>query len=133
MPLKDADVVSQLRAAGARILGKTVTTELAVYQLGKTSNPHDPARTPGGSWVGNRGGRADGAAGRWHADQRVGDSARVLLRGLRLQAELTPDVRARRTAPFLAVHSATALWHIAMPVAGAVHSINSGHSSAFSA
>jgi hypothetical protein len=28
-----------------------------------------------------------------------------------------------RTAPFLAVHSATALWHIAMPVAGAVHSI----------
>jgi hypothetical protein len=31
-----------------------------------------------------------------------------------------------RTAPFLAVHIETALWHIAMPVVGAVHNIMSG-------
>ena len=35
-----------------------------------------------------------------------------------------------RAAPFLAVHAATALWHIAMPVVGAVHCINSGYSEA---
>ncbi len=51
-PLSDA-VVSQLRTAGAIIMGKTVTTELAVYQPGKTTNPHDPARTPGGSSSGS--------------------------------------------------------------------------------
>jgi hypothetical protein len=35
---------------------------------------------------------------------------------------------AHRTVPFIAVHTKTALWHIAMPVAGAIHSINSGPS-----
>ena len=48
-PLHDATVVALLREAGAVILGKTVTTELAVYSPGKTKNPHDPTRTPGGS------------------------------------------------------------------------------------
>jgi Asp-tRNA(Asn)/Glu-tRNA(Gln) amidotransferase A subunit family amidase len=52
-PLKDAKVVSLLRTAGAVILGKTVTTELAVYAPGKTRNPHDPGRTPGGSSSGS--------------------------------------------------------------------------------
>jgi Asp-tRNA(Asn)/Glu-tRNA(Gln) amidotransferase A subunit family amidase len=52
-PRNDAAVVSRLRAAGAVILGKTVTTELAVYAPGKTRNPHDPARTPGGSSSGS--------------------------------------------------------------------------------
>jgi Asp-tRNA(Asn)/Glu-tRNA(Gln) amidotransferase A subunit family amidase len=52
-PEKDATVVSLLRAAGAVILGKTVTTELAVYAPGKTRNPHDPGRTPGGSSSGS--------------------------------------------------------------------------------
>ena len=46
-PTRDAAVVERLRAAGAVILGKTVTTELAVYHPGKTRNPHDPERTPG--------------------------------------------------------------------------------------
>jgi Asp-tRNA(Asn)/Glu-tRNA(Gln) amidotransferase A subunit family amidase len=45
----DASVVARLRAAGAMILGKTVTTELATYAPGKTRNPHDPEHTPGGS------------------------------------------------------------------------------------
>lgn len=52
-PQDDATVVSLLRAAGAVILGKTVTTELAVYAPGKTRNPHDAGRTPGGSSSGS--------------------------------------------------------------------------------
>ena len=34
-------------------MGKTVTTEFALYAPGKTRNPHDPARTPGGSSSGS--------------------------------------------------------------------------------
>jgi Asp-tRNA(Asn)/Glu-tRNA(Gln) amidotransferase A subunit family amidase len=52
-PLEDATVVSALRAAGAVIMGKTVTTEFASFTPGKTRNPHDPARTPGGSSSGS--------------------------------------------------------------------------------
>ncbi len=52
-PHEDATAVARLRAAGAVIMGKTVTTELAVYSPGKTRNPHDPARTPGGSSSGS--------------------------------------------------------------------------------
>ncbi len=52
-PDADATVVSRLRQAGAVILGKTVTTELAVYSPGKTANPHDNAHTPGGSSSGS--------------------------------------------------------------------------------
>ena len=52
-PSEDATLVSRLREAGAVILGKTVTTELAVYDPGKTTNPHDAARTPGGSSSGS--------------------------------------------------------------------------------
>lgn len=52
-PQRDATLVSRLREAGAVILGKTVTTELAVYSPGKTRNPRDPERTPGGSSSGS--------------------------------------------------------------------------------
>lgn len=53
MPTQDATVISMLRSAGAVILGKTVTTELATYAPGKTRNPHDPLHTPGGSSSGS--------------------------------------------------------------------------------
>ena len=53
MPDTDATVVAMLRAAGAVILGKTVTTELACFTPGKTCNPHNPAHTPGGSSSGS--------------------------------------------------------------------------------
>jgi len=53
MPELDATVVSMLRGAGAVIMGKTVTTELATYAPGKTRNPHNPAHTPGGSSSGS--------------------------------------------------------------------------------
>lgn len=49
----DASAVAQLRQAGAIVLGKTVTTEFAVYSPGKTTNPHDATRTPGGSSSGS--------------------------------------------------------------------------------
>jgi Asp-tRNA(Asn)/Glu-tRNA(Gln) amidotransferase A subunit family amidase len=52
-PARDATVIAMLRAAGAVILGKTVTTECATYTPGKTRNPHDPSRTPGGSSSGS--------------------------------------------------------------------------------
>ncbi|MEK9969975.1 MAG: amidase, partial [Ferrovibrio sp.] len=50
---QDAAAVSRLRQAGAVIMGKTVTTEFACYSPGKTANPHDPSRTPGGSSSGS--------------------------------------------------------------------------------
>lgn len=52
-PRKDAVLVSRLREAGAVILGKTVTTELAVFHPGKTRNPHNREHTPGGSSSGS--------------------------------------------------------------------------------
>jgi len=52
-PERDATVVAMLRAAGAVIMGKTVTTELATYAPGKTRNPHNPEHTPGGSSSGS--------------------------------------------------------------------------------
>jgi len=52
-PRHDATVVAKLRAAGAVIIGKSVTTEFAYYHPGPTRNPHDHARTPGGSSSGS--------------------------------------------------------------------------------
>ena len=52
-PTKDAAVVAKLRAAGAVIMGKTVTTECAYFNPGKTRNPHNPEHTPGGSSSGS--------------------------------------------------------------------------------
>ncbi len=52
-PMQDAAVVTRLREAGAVILGKTVTTEMAVYHPGKTRNPRNREHTPGGSSSGS--------------------------------------------------------------------------------
>jgi Asp-tRNA(Asn)/Glu-tRNA(Gln) amidotransferase A subunit family amidase len=52
-PSRDAAVVAMLRAAGAVIFGKTVTTEFATMKPGKTRNPHNTAHTPGGSSSGS--------------------------------------------------------------------------------
>jgi Asp-tRNA(Asn)/Glu-tRNA(Gln) amidotransferase A subunit family amidase len=52
-PSRDAAVVERLRAAGAVIMGKTVTTEFATRTAGKTRNPHNPGHTPGGSSSGS--------------------------------------------------------------------------------
>jgi Asp-tRNA(Asn)/Glu-tRNA(Gln) amidotransferase A subunit family amidase len=60
VPAKDAYVVERLRQAGAIIMGKTVSTELAFLHPGKTRNPHDPEHTPGGSSSGSAAAVADG-------------------------------------------------------------------------
>ncbi len=52
-PKKDATAVTLLRAAGAVILGKTVTTELALLTPAGTRNPRNLAHTPGGSSAGS--------------------------------------------------------------------------------
>lgn len=52
-PERDAGCVAQLRGAGAVIMGKTVTTELATHVPNKTRNPHNLEHTPGGSSSGS--------------------------------------------------------------------------------
>ena len=58
-PAADAACVALARAAGAVVLGKTVTTEFACFTPGKTANPHNPAHTPGGSSSGSAAAVAD--------------------------------------------------------------------------
>jgi len=52
-PREDAAVVKRLKAAGAVILGKSVTTECAYFAPGKTRNPWNLEHTPGGSSSGS--------------------------------------------------------------------------------
>ena len=61
-PAADARCVALLRAAGAIVMGKTVTTELANTAPSKTRNPHDIEHTPGGSSAGSGAAVADGQA-----------------------------------------------------------------------
>lgn len=49
----DARLVELLRGAGAVIMGKTVTTELAFVHPNATRNPHNADHTPGGSSSGS--------------------------------------------------------------------------------
>ena len=58
-PERDATCVAALRDAGAVIMGKTVTTELALLTPAKTRNPRNLAHTPGGSSAGSAAAVAD--------------------------------------------------------------------------
>jgi Asp-tRNA(Asn)/Glu-tRNA(Gln) amidotransferase A subunit family amidase len=58
-PAADAASVALCRAAGALVLGKTVSTEFAYFHPGPTANPHDLAHTPGGSSSGSAAAVAD--------------------------------------------------------------------------
>jgi Asp-tRNA(Asn)/Glu-tRNA(Gln) amidotransferase A subunit family amidase len=58
-PGADAACVALARAAGAIVMGKTVTTEFACFTPGKTANPRNPAHTPGGSSSGSAAAVAD--------------------------------------------------------------------------
>jgi Asp-tRNA(Asn)/Glu-tRNA(Gln) amidotransferase A subunit family amidase len=53
VPERDAFVTARLKAAGAIIMGKTASTELAFLHPGPTRGPVDPAHTPGGSSSGS--------------------------------------------------------------------------------
>lgn len=52
-PDRDASLVERLREAGAVILGKTATTELAFVHAAETRNPHNADHSPGGSSAGS--------------------------------------------------------------------------------
>ena len=78
----DAVVVQRLKRAGAVIIGKTnVPPMLADWQatnpvFGRTVNPHDPARTPGGSSGGSAAALASGmVAAEYGSD--IGGSIRI--------------------------------------------------------
>ena len=58
-PVTDAVSIALMRQAGGIILGKTVTTELASFKSGPTTNPHNARHTPGGSSSGSAAAVAD--------------------------------------------------------------------------
>lgn len=58
-PAADAAAVALCRAQGAVMVGKTVTTEFATFNPGKTRNPHRLTHTPGGSSSGSAAAVAD--------------------------------------------------------------------------
>ncbi len=58
-PPSDASAAALPKAAGGILLGKTISTEFANRHPGPTSNPHDPAFTPGGSSSGSAAAVAD--------------------------------------------------------------------------
>ena len=89
--------LQELVAAGAVVLGKTVTTEFALFTPNKTTNPHNPDRTPGGSSSGSAAAVADNqvrAAFR-HSDRRVGTSTGCLLRSCWIQADVSVSADGR--------------------------------------
>ena len=106
-PTADATVVRKLREAGAVIIGKTVTTEFAYFNPGKTRNPRDlnsnARRLVIG--LGRRGGSRHGAAGARVADQWFNDPAGRVLRRVRGQAKPRSDFSRRRADTFSHVGS----------------------------
>jgi Asp-tRNA(Asn)/Glu-tRNA(Gln) amidotransferase A subunit family amidase len=58
-PRRDAAALALARGDGAVVIGKTVTTEFGFFAPGKTRNPHDRSRTPGGSSSGSAAAVAD--------------------------------------------------------------------------
>ena len=72
----EAICVQQLRAAGALILGKTVTTEFAYFEPGPTRNPHNLAHTPGGSSSGSAAAAAAGLCQLTLGTQTIGSVIR---------------------------------------------------------
>ncbi|MDP6262864.1 MAG: amidase [Rhodospirillales bacterium] len=75
-PPADASCVAMTRNAGGIVLGKTVTTEFAYFQPGKTANPHAPGHTPGGSSSGSAAAVADFMVPLAFGSQTVGSTIR---------------------------------------------------------
>jgi amidase len=77
---KDSPVVARLRKAGAIVIGKTNVPELDLWafteskSFGKTSNPWNPSRTPGGSSGGSAVAAATGMAGVGHGTDGTGSA-----------------------------------------------------------
>ena len=73
---EEAKIVTQLKDAGALVLGKTVTTEFAYFEPGPTRNPHNLAHSPGGSSSGSAAAVAAGLAHLALGTQTVGSVIR---------------------------------------------------------
>ncbi len=73
---EEAKIVTQLKHAGALVLGKTVTTEFAYFEPGPTRNPHKLAHSPGGSSSGSAAAVAAGLAHVALGTQTVGSVIR---------------------------------------------------------
>ncbi len=72
----DAACVASARAAGAVIVGKTVSTEFATYRPGKTANPRNLEHTPGGSSSGSAAAVADAMVPLAYGTQTAGSVIR---------------------------------------------------------
>ena len=101
IPDASAEVVRNLEGAGALMLGKTVTAEMAYFHPGPTVNPFNPERTPGGLLDGVSGGRRGGdrARGGGDADERLRHPSGRVLRGGGLQAHRRAPLPARECSP----------------------------------
>jgi Asp-tRNA(Asn)/Glu-tRNA(Gln) amidotransferase A subunit family amidase len=75
-PAWDAACVALARAAGAVLIGKTVTTEFATMVPARTVHPLDPRRTPGGSSSGSAAAVAAGMVRFAFGSQTVGSTIR---------------------------------------------------------
>ena len=73
---EEAECVTALRAAGALVIGKTVTTEFAYFAPGPTRNPRAPGRTPGGSSSGSAAAVAAGLCDLALGTQTIGSIGR---------------------------------------------------------
>ncbi|MCY4072728.1 MAG: amidase [Chloroflexi bacterium] len=73
---EEAKIVTQLKHAGALVLGKTVTTEFAYFEPGPTRNPHNLNHSPGGSSSGSAAAVAAGLAHVALGTQTVGSVIR---------------------------------------------------------
>jgi Asp-tRNA(Asn)/Glu-tRNA(Gln) amidotransferase A subunit family amidase len=73
---EQATVIDDLRAAGALVMGKTVTTEFAHAAPGPTRNPHDTDHTPGGSSSGSAAAVAAGSCPLALGTQTIGSVVR---------------------------------------------------------
>ena len=76
VPSQSATVVQHLQAAGAFVMGKTVTTEFAWRHPGKTHNPWNLGHTPGGSSSGSAAAVAAGCVPAAFGTQTVGSVIR---------------------------------------------------------
>lgn len=72
----DAACVAVARQSGATVMGKTVTTEFALFTPGPTRNPHNLEHTPGGSSSGSAAAVADGQVRAAFGTQTVGSVLR---------------------------------------------------------
>ena len=96
-PKFDAECVARLTHAGGYVLGKTVTTEFAYIASRQDEESVAGAAHAGRIVVrlGGRGGRGAGSRCARHADQRLGDPARGILRHRRVQATRADTLRGR--------------------------------------